>query len=174
MKLRLAPVFIAAVICVMLTGCISNESPCHFFQLYQKEMYNNKWNVDSLHMYWFNTNTQLGLDTMCYNYGSLKFVSDDPYSCTDNGNLVITGGGHNAQIGYSTGVITVIPAQDEGYVIMNQICLQTAAPIDGYNTPYSLCSYDSIWPGHIKIYGDNSQNGPDSIVRYWEFYLSAK
>ena len=173
MKQTPAQILIAVLICIALSGCLSSESPCNFFKIYQKDMNSHTWNIDSLHEFAFNTNTQFGRDTMYYNYGSLKFVSNAPYSCQDNGNLVITGNGHNAQIGYSTGVMNEGIDPDSRYVVMNQICLQTSNPIDGYATPYSLCSYDSIWPGHIKIYGDLGGNS-DTLVRYWEFYLSAK
>jgi hypothetical protein len=170
--MRTGLLLIAAILVLTLTGCLKPESPCHFFQLYQREMYNNVWNIDSLHVHVYNDTSQFARDTTYTNYGTLKFVPNTPYSCQDYGQMNITTTNNNlVQMQYYTGANeTDVVTNTYAY---NQMCVTSDTSLDGYPAAYNLCSYDSFLPGHIKIYGD-TQSVHDPVIRYWEFFLSTK
>ena len=170
--MRKALALISTLLVLILSGCLKPESPCHFFKLYQTEMYNNVWNIDSLHVHVHNDSTQFARDTTYTNYGTLKFVSYAPYRCNDTGKAVITTANNNTiEMQYSAGAY-ITDYYTNTYSV-NQILITSATPLDGYPAAYNLSSFDSIWPGHMKIYGD-TQTVNDPVVRYWEFFLTAK
>jgi hypothetical protein len=170
-------IVVGTALSLLIAGCLSTETPCHFFQIYQKTMYNNNWNIDSLHVYVFDDSTQYARDTMYHNFGTLKFVSSKPYSCNDNGAIMINGGSISGSLNYSTSANDNTGYLNGSPYNVGQFCVYGNLQLDGYGQPYNLCSIDSFWPGHMKIYGDPEYDnyghyGP--VIRYWEFFLSSK
>lgn len=175
MKKALAPF---ALLLFLLTGCLEDETPCSYFVTTLSTLTTGEWQVDTFHVVITDTVSGYSRDTTYINDGTIRFTSTI-YDC-DYDNPVISGAMLFARKDGNLYNMTYSFESDVPWSF-SYIRIACAAPLDGFNKPYNIRTWNRIQENKIQItmatpYGGYYPywvvNPGLSYVRYWEFTLS--
>lgn len=170
---------LTAFIFLLLTGCLEDETPCTYNRLFISNLTADDWNVDTLHMFIYDSVSLYKLDTIFINDGTLRFQADkldcsEKYA-TPRGTLRFNrSDGNSYLMKYS--FTSQYPFYGKDVIYMG-----STDSLDGFAEPYSAALLNT-WENdkmtftynnrYEFMYDLNIRN--KKYVRYWEFVLSKK
>ncbi len=163
----------AALSLLLLSGCLSDDSECNYFRLYDNMLTAHPWKIDSLKLFVYDSTSLYQLDTVILNAGTWEFRPENPGYCVYKGTLFYatnTGTTYNVPYSY---FFTFRPNNQ-------MLGLEFPENLDGYNgTPLnSFCIYVT----ETRLYVGSGTPAPfceigfphTQLKRVWIFVLSAK
>jgi hypothetical protein len=162
---------ILSVLPILLSACLKNDDPCHYFSLEKNVIYRQAWNVDSFTVYIYDSTSSTGYvpDTVYTNDGTFKFLPVSQTSCIDSGNILFAPPqGANTTLQYT--IQAPGPNDYEGLVIQSPTSIDNFVGGDTSSYAYNLDG--------TKLYLTNAYFNGYGVCcssyhpRIWSFVLS--